>query len=188
MRKIILISLLILMATPMVSQLKEVGKVRLPLELMYNKKNLLLNGAGIRSKWFFDIYTIGLYLNKKSSDAQSIIDADESMGVRFEVTSKLLSREKFASAFEEGFQKSTNGNIAQYRSRIEKFFNFMHDEIRVGNVYDVIYHKGEGTTIYFEGEKRGTIKGLDFKKALIGVWLSDLPANKRLKKELLGLK
>jgi len=188
MRKIFIISVLLLVATPMISQLKEVGKVLLPTELMYNKQNLVLNGSGIRSKWFFDIYTIGLYLNQKSSDADRIIEADESMGVRFEITSKLLSRDKFASAFEDGFQKSTNGNLAQYRSRIQQFFNFMHDEIRVGNVYDVIYHKGIGTTIYYEGEKRGVIKGLDFKQALIGVWLSDLPANKRLKKELLGLK
>ncbi len=190
MRKIFISTLLVFISIPMMSQSqsKEVGKVKLPTELMYNKQNLILNGSGIRSKWFFNIYTIGLYLNQKNTNPQQIIEADETMGVRFEVTSKLLSRAKFASAFEEGFQKSTNGNIAQYRSRIQQFFNLMHDEIRVGNVYDVIYHKGIGTSVYYEGEKRGTIKGLDFKQALMGVWLSDLPANKRLKKELLALK
>ncbi len=196
MKKITLLFLVVLFTLPMVSQsksnaksqVKEVGKALLPKELKYNKKNLMLNGSGIRHKYFFNIYTIGLYLNKKSSDAKHIMEADENMSVRFESTSKLLSKEKLENAFRDGFERSTNGNTGKIRPRIEKFLDLMAQDPGLGKVYDVFYEKGVGCTVYYEGEKQGVVKGLDFKTALFGVWLSDSPVNKRLRKELLGLK
>ncbi len=38
---------------------------------------LVLNGAGIRSKFFFDLYVGGLYLKEKSNNALHVINSDE---------------------------------------------------------------------------------------------------------------
>src|SRR5690554_7143853 len=40
-------------------------------------QKLVLNGAGIRTKWFVEGYIAALYLNEKTSDAQAVIEADE---------------------------------------------------------------------------------------------------------------
>jgi hypothetical protein len=40
--------------------------------------------------------------------------------------------------------------------------------------------------VSIKGEVKGTIKGLDFKKAVFGIWLGEKPADAKLKKGMLG--
>ena len=40
--------------------------------------------------------------------------------------------------------------------------------------------------VYKDGKEVGMIEGLDFKKALFGIWLGAKPADKGLKNEMLG--
>ena len=55
-----------------------------------------------------------------------------------------------------------------------------------GNVYDFIYVPGKGVEIYKNGQLASTIQGLDFKKAMFGIWLCDKPAQESLKEAMLG--
>ena len=50
----------------------------------------------------------------------------------------------------------------------------------------MIYTPGSGVAISKNGELKDTIEGIAFKKALFGIWLSDKPADKKLKKAMLG--
>ena len=53
-------------------------------------------------------------------------------------------------------------------------------------LYDFIYRPGAGTTVILKSKEMGTISGLAFKKALLGIWLGTKPADKGLKKGMLG--
>jgi len=165
----------------------KVGDATLPNKVEFNGESLTINGAGIREKFFFDIYAGGLYLNKKSSDAKDIADADETMAIKLHILSSMMSRSKMAGAIRDGFKKSTNGNTASYNDRIEKFIGFIKDEIEVNQIYDIVYEKGKGSVLYKNGEEKGIIEGLDFKKALFKIWLGNKPADKDLKKAMLGM-
>ena len=46
---------------------------------------------------------------------------------------------------------------------------------------------GEGIAVSRNGETLGTIPGEDFKTALLEIWLGNKPADKNLKKGMLGL-
>ncbi len=172
------------LGTSMIAQ-TQVGDVKLPNELTYTDATLKLNGYGIREKLFFDIYSAGLYTIHKSSNASSIIKADEDMGLRLHITSKLLSKEKLENAFKEGFEKSTKGDTTPYKTRVEQFLSYLA-QVNVGDVYDIVYQKGVGTHVYYKSKKLGVVEGYDFKQALFGIWLCDEPADKGLKNELLG--
>ena len=50
--------------------------VTLPETMTVGNKTLVLNGMGVRSKFFVKVYVAGLYLEKKSGDASAIIQAD----------------------------------------------------------------------------------------------------------------
>ncbi|MDH3897194.1 MAG: chalcone isomerase family protein, partial [Deltaproteobacteria bacterium] len=52
--------------------------------------------------------------------------------------------------------------------------------------YDLIYVPGKGVEVYINGEYASVTEGLSFKKALFGIYLSDKPAQKSLKKAMLG--
>ncbi len=164
----------------------KVGDATLPDKVNFNGESLSINGAGLREKLFFDIYAGALYLNKKNNNARAIAKADETMAIKLHILSGMMSRNKMANAFREGFKKSTNGNIEPYKERIEKFIGFINNEIEVGQIYDIVYETGKGSVIYKDGKEKGYVEGLEFKEALFNIWLGDKPVDKGLKKEMLG--
>jgi hypothetical protein len=164
-----------------------INGVTLPATLKAGDKSVSLNGGGIRKKLFFNLYTGGLYVSKKSSDANAIINADEAMAVRLQITSSVISSENMSEAISEGFEKSTGGKVAPLKSKIDKFIDtFKKEEIVEGNVFDIIYVPGKGVESYKNGKLQGTIEGMDFKKALFGIWLGADPADAGLKAAMLG--
>ena len=80
----------------------EVGSVTLDNNLNFGNSELILNGAGIRKKaMVLKLYSGGLYLGKKSKDAASIINADETMAIRLVITSSFVSSEAMKDAVNE---------------------------------------------------------------------------------------
>ncbi len=185
-RFIFTLSLVILFAFTANAQVT-LNDVTLPSKLSFNEQSLDLNGAGIRSKFVFKLYTIGLYLSKKSSDGNAILKANDHMAVRFEITSDMINSENMSEAINEGFDKSTNENTSAIRIRIDKMLKaFSSQAISIGDLFEIVYAPGAGTAIYKNGKLKSTIEGLDFKKALFGIWISDNPINSGLKKDLLN--
>jgi hypothetical protein len=164
----------------------EVGSATLPNSVNFHGQELVYNGAGVRKKMWFKLYSGGLYLQEKTSDASGIMTADETMVIRLYITSGMISSSKMINAVDEGFEKSTNGNTAPFSSKIETFKNFFSDEINDGNIFDIAYIKDKGVYVYKNSKELGIIPGLEFKKALFGIWLGDKPADKKLKKGMLG--
>jgi len=161
--------------------------VTLPATMKAGDGNISLNGGGIRKKVFFKLYVGGLYLSEKSSDAAAIINADKAMAVKLQITSGMISSDNMSEAITEGFEASTGGNTAPLRLDITEFVNtFKKDEIVEGNVFDIVYVPGKGVESYKNGKLQGTIKGMDFKKALFGIWLGSKPADDDLKAAMLG--
>jgi hypothetical protein len=184
-RKIIAATLFILtIATT--APAKEIGGVNLPDTLPAGKEQLILNGAGLRTKIFIKVYAGGLYLRKKDSDAPKIINADEPMAIRLHFIYDGVSHEQLIEAWNEGFAGATGGNPAPLKESIDKFNSFFTEQARKGNIYDIIYTPGEGVTVIMKGKPMGTIKGLDFKKTLFAIWLGEKPADNSLKQGMLG--
>ncbi|MCB9187130.1 MAG: chalcone isomerase family protein [Flavobacteriales bacterium] len=176
----------LMMALPSQAQVT-INGVTLPATLKAGDQSISLNGGGIRKKLFFKLYVGGLYLSKKSGDANAIINADEAMAVKLQITSGMISSENMSEAISEGFEKSTGGNVAPLKSKIDKFIDtFKKSEIVEGNVFDIVYVPGTGVQSYKNGQLQSTVEGMDFKKALFGIWLCDEPADEDLKQKMLG--
>ena len=164
----------------------EIVGVNMPDTIKAGGNDLVLNGAGVRTKFFIKAYVGGLYLKQKSSDAEKIMAADEPMAVRLVMTSGLVTSDKMESAVREGFENSTKGNIAPIKDKIEAFINVFKAKINKGDVFEFVNVPGKGVEIYKNGSLSSTIQGLDFKKALFGIWLCDKPAQADLKNKMLG--
>lgn len=186
MKKVIILLIALFTATIGMAQ-TQVGEVTLPNSLNFGGQNLTLNGAGIRKKaMVLKLYSGGLYLNQKSSDANKIINADESMAIRLVITSSFVSSDAMSGAVEDGFDASMDGNTSSLDAQIKKFITFFNDEIVEKDVFDITYQKGKGVVCYKNDKELGTITGMDFKKALFGIWLGNDPADSKLKKGMLG--
>ena len=127
--------------------------VTLPATLKASSSELVLNGGGLREKYFLDLYVSGLYLESKNTNADAIIKADEPMAIRIEIVSKLISSDKMVDAIEDGMKKSTDGNTEALSAEIAEFKSAFSEEIVVGDIYNLVYLPGEGFTVYKNDKK-----------------------------------
>ncbi|MCB0409781.1 MAG: chalcone isomerase family protein [Flavobacteriales bacterium] len=185
MKKFILTSLFLSILFFATAQ-KEIGGITIPSKIKFNETTLNLNGAGIREKFWIDLYVGGLYTDKNSSDAATIINSDETMSIKLHIISSMITTKKMTDAVDEGFKKSTKGKQAELKDEITKFKGVFTPEIKEGDVYDLVYIPNKGTVVYKNSKPSITIKGLAFKKALFGIWLCDEPADEDLKEAMLG--
>lgn len=98
----------------------------------------------------------------------------------------MITSDRMTEATLEGFEASTNGDMASIQSDIDQFMAVFKEEIKEGDVFDLVYVPGEGVKVRKNNEDKGIVGGLEFKKALFGIWLSDEPAQNSLKKKMLG--
>ncbi|MFD1553858.1 chalcone isomerase [Putridiphycobacter roseus] len=165
----------------------KVNGIILPNVVKVNDQYLKINGAGVREKMFLDLYICALYMEKKSNVAQTIIDANSNMAIKIRIISSLVTRENMEEAIREGFAKATNDNTKALDAKINDLINkgFAGD-IEKGDVFDLEYAPGKGTSLKKNGKVLVVLTGLDFKKALFGIWLCESPADANLKKKMLG--
>ena len=102
-------------------------------------EDYVLNGAGIRDKFIFDIYTIGLYVKEKSTSGSVILNSDANKYVRIVIVSRLVTAERFSDGLDDGFEKSTEGNTAPIKKEIEL--------VRKG--FGADFEKGDEFIIFF---------------------------------------
>lgn len=164
-----------------------VGDATLPNKITVNSDELILNGSGIREKLWFDLYACGLYLQSKSTNASSIVSADQPMAIHMEILSGILSKKKLIGAFESGVAKTNSKKVAaKIIPDLKKFLTFVDGEIAVGDKYQLSYNSSTGTSLYINGTLKGSIQGLEFKSALFNIWLATNSVDNDLKSELLG--
>lgn len=186
MRSNLLMSIMFLIGVSFISGAQdiEVSGVSFPSKMKINGKLVKYNGAGLREKYFIDLYVSALYLQEQSSDANKIIGADEEMCIRIKLVSNKVTRDKFVETVKEGFKNSSAGSASD--TEINSFMEFFNQEFKSGDDIILIYKPGVGVEVYMNSSKLGTQKGLEFKKALWAIWLGSNPADAGLKNAMLG--
>lgn len=185
MKNLILLFMAVVVSSTALAQ-KEVGGAVLPAKLNYGNLNLQLNGVGIRERMWIDLYAAALYLENKTTNANEVINSNNPMAIRLHIVSKLITSEKMIEAVTEGFEKSTNGNTAPIQKEIDSLLGFFKEEIKKNDYFDLVYVPSRGIVAHKNGEERGVVKGEELKKALFGIWLSNDPVDRGLKKGLLA--
>jgi hypothetical protein len=166
-----------------------INGVTLSPKIAPSKTELILNGGGVRTKFFMKVYVAGLYLQAKTNKPKEIIEADKPMAVRLYIISNLMTSANMATAIREGFEKSTKGNVAPFKKEIDLICTvFQSDPIKVGDLFEIYYVPGIGVQCNKNGKDfKVNLKGMAFKKALFGIWFSEDPVDENLKKGMLGL-
>ncbi len=184
MRKLFILLLGLLLLTP--AGARTVEGVDLPEKIELGGQQLVLNGAGVREKFFFDIYVAALYLPRREGDAKRILDQDQPWRMVMHFLYKKVGREKLADGWEEGFSDNLHdAQLARLRARLDHFKSLFPD-LHKGEEVVLDYLPGTGVQVRINGDIRGVIKGSDFARALLSVWLGDEPVTDELKRALLG--
>jgi len=175
-----------LLLLPTLSQAFEIEGVELPDTIQLQGKTLQLNGAGIRTIFFFDIYVGGLYLERSSSSAKTILASTGNKRITMNFLYGKVDKEKLTGGWEAGFKKNQSGQQMQKLKARLNSFNALFVNAQRGDsvVFDLL---DDGSThVSFNGSEKGVIRGLDFQRALLAIWLGKKPADNDLKKAMLG--
>jgi len=150
-------------------------------------QTLKLNGAGIRSKFIFDIYVGALYLPAKSTDAKQIINSPVPKRVSMYFVYSKIEKKKMTEAWNEAFSDALDkAAFKALKARIDQFNSYFPDIVK-GDKVVIDFIPGQGVAISINGERKGVIAGNDFSQALLRIWLGDSPVDETLKDGMLGL-
>ena len=162
----------------------EIEGVKIPdtLSLPNSDTSLVLNGAGIRKKFFMDIYIGALYLESKTSEAKAILDDTGAASVMMHFLYSEVSKDKITDGWIDGLEKNTSHAKMQALEARLAMFNKLFRTVRKGDVIRIDYLPDSGTQVRINGEWRGTVEGNDFFRSLLSVWLGEKPVTKSLRK------
>lgn len=165
----------------------EVAGVKVDDRIRVGNSELVLNGAGLRSKLFFKVYVAALYVGQKASTPAAIYDSPQPRRLIMRMLRE-LDAESLHLALDEGLRNNlTAAELTELKTPAEQLAALMkgigkaHEGDTIG-----IDFTGEGIAVSLNGEIRGKVASAGFAKALLRVWLGDKPADASLKKALLG--
>ena len=150
---------------------------------------LVLNGAGVRYKTVFQVYTAGLYLEKKAGSLQEVVAQPGAKHLAITMLRDIDSRELgklFSRGMEDNMDRATFSKLAPSVLRMGQIFSD-HKKLLVGDPFSIDWVPGTGTIITVKGQPQGEpFPEPEFFRALLGIWLGPQPADWKLKDALLG--
>lgn len=183
-KSLVLVSLAILISS---STYKVIEGVNFEDEITVHGQTLVLNGVGLREKYWLDLYVAGMYMKAKTDNASEIINKNEVKMLRINVVSNLISSEKFLAATDEGFKNSAGTQLDSIASEIALFKSiFENEEIVENDDFKFTNIPGKGIKVEKNGVLKKTISGEFFSQCLFGIWFCDQPADEDLKNGMLG--
>ena len=166
----------------------ELADVKMPDSVQVDGQQLVFNGAGLRTKFFFKIYVAALYLPQKMSDGAAIMADEHVHRLALHIKHELGS-EKLYNAFNDAIVSNQSpaelAALDVQLKQMRQIFDTVH-EVKPGDVIDLDFLPASGTQISVNGKPYGTIAGAAFNRALLQIWLGDKPVQSDLKKGLLG--
>lgn len=166
----------------------EVGGVTVNDTVHMGSRDLLLNGAGVRSKFIFDLYVVSLYLTGKKSDATGVFADPGEKRISLQILTD-INAEDLIYNFDKAIEKNSSADeLAAIRTEQHEFGIAFHKlgRVKPGDFILMDYVPGVGTQVTINGALRSSIKGAAFYNALLKIWLGEKPADEDLKRKLLG--
>lgn len=168
-------------------QAAEVAGVRVEEKLRVGSNELVLNGAGLRTRFFIKVYVGALYVDAKVSSPAAIIDSNAPRRVSLRLL-RDLEAESLHSALDEGLRNNLSAaELSDLKGPAEQLAGIMKGigKVKEGDTVAIDFSEA-GVSVSQNGEARGKVAGAAFARALLKVWLGDKPADAALKKAMLG--
>ena len=167
----------------------DVGGVKLDDTVQLANQALKLNGAGVRYKLIFKVYTIALYLPEKKSQLAEILALPGPRRLEI-VMLRDISSDDLGKSFMEGLNRTSDQadrtRLLSQTMQLGAMFE-MVPGLKKGDMLTVDWLPEEGTLCRLNGKQLGEkVPDLAFYNALLKIWIGAHPADLQLRAHLLG--
>lgn len=165
----------------------EVAGVKIEDSVRSEQGELLLNGAGLRTKLVFKVYVAALYLPQKERSAAAILQGKEPRRMVLRMM-RNVDGDTLHEALDEGLRNNLTGaELEALKAPLARLSNVFKTlgKAREGDLIQLdISQAGLGITV--NGTPRDQIASEPLGRGLLRVWLGEKPAEASLKAALLG--
>jgi len=166
----------------------DVGGVKIDDKATVGGQELVLNGAGMRTRLFIKVYVGALYLPQKTNNIQGVIGRNQPRRMALALQ-RDVSAEQLLEAMRAGLaDNNSQADLDAIKPQVDEFAKIFKSlgEAKAGQLITIDYTPADGTRIALDGAVKGTLAGEAFNKALMTIWLGEKPVQEPLKKALLG--
>jgi hypothetical protein len=151
---------------------------------------LVLNGAGIRYKAVFKVYSAGLYLPKKTTSPDEVLSMAGPKRISITMLRDIDSNELgklFTRGVEDNAPKTEMSKLIPGLLRMGQIFSDQK-KLVAGDSFTFEWVPGTGGVLTVKGKAQGEpFKEPEFFIALLRIWLGPVPADYKLKEALLSI-
>ena len=169
----------------------EINGVKLEDSADVRGAKLQLNGAGTRYKGPFKVYVAGLYLGKKASTLEDVVNQPGPKRVSVTMLRDIDAAE-LGRLFTRGVQDNmAPGEMSKLVPGLVRMGQMFADQKKLltGVNFLIDWQPGVGTVATINGVPQGEpFKEPEFFKAMMSIWMGPVPADFKLKDALLNTK
>lgn len=191
MARTALVGALIIGTLPAWANTVDVAGVKLDNRVTVAGKPLVLNGAGVRYRAVFRVYTAGIYVEKAANTTDGLLDQPGPKRMTITMLRDIDSAELgklFSRGMEDNMERGSFAKLIPGVMRMSQVFS-NHKVLRTGENFMIDWIPGTGTVLTVKGKVEGEpFKEPEFFEALMRIWLGPKPADWQLKDALLGIK
>lgn len=166
----------------------EVAGLRIPDVVKLGNTELVLNGAGIRTRAIFKVYVGALYLTEKKTAAADALALRGAKRVALHLL-RDLTAEQVGGALDNLVDNMTDaereglkGQMADLKATMESV-----GAAKEKSIITLDFVPDTGLRIALDGTQKGkTIPSEEFYRALLKLWLGEKPVDRSLKSGMLG--
>ena len=165
----------------------ELEGVKLDEQTSVAGSEVALLGAGLRTRLFFKVYVIGLYVSNLKGDP---LTQPGPKRVQIQML-RDVDAATFTDALAEGIKANASEAEAKALEPRVKQLSAVMAEVKEAKkgMRIALDWTGRQTQVLIDGKPAGSpIEGEDFYRALLRIWLGEKPVQDDLKKALLGAK
>ena len=190
-RSFALLAITLLASTSVLAATVEIHGVKLEDSAEVRGSKLLLNGSGTRYKGPFKVYVAGLYLEKKASTLDEVVNQPGLKRISITMVrdidagelGKLLTR-----GVQDNMAPGEMSKLVPGLVRMGQIFS-EYKNLVTGDNFMIEWVPGSGTVITVKGKVQGEpFKEPEFFKAMMSIWMGPVPADFKLKDALLNVK
>ena len=163
-----------------------VAGVNIPDKSSVGGHDLVLNGAGVRSRAIFKVYVGSLYTAAKARTAAEVY-TKAPRRVQLDMLRDVTS-DQMVDALTDGLNEANSAaDAGAVKAQMGELAGILKSigALKEGNVLAFDFVDG-GTRVSLNGQAKGTVAGDAFNKALLNTWIGDKPVQDDLKKAMLG--
>jgi hypothetical protein len=167
----------------------EILGVVLPTEKIVAGKKLTLNGVAYRKAFgIVKVYAVGLYLENPTDNAEEVITSEQVKHLYTHYLTKKATAAKLRDGFVELISECNPPELVErHKADIERYAAWLDKDMQPGLTSVSTYIPGEGLTLEYQGEIRGTIADPEFAQMYYRYNVGP-KADRKIREGLLGKK